>query len=290
MICAVVDGSAGIRGSVLDMTSVQVGSPTPDAHPVPPLDGVLALVEGSGGQARSLFARDVQTFLASPEQGLSADIDAVRGADASSAALAGLSPSSLTVAAVAVSNHGCWAEVTRRADREAETCLVGLTYDVRDTVSRLVWLRAPLVPASSEVDDHSPGPDGRPVLERYLADLMSSKFREAALHFTLGTIYSHPPYAGGTERVLFQGREALRRGFVTERGPSPVRQIVTAFWQRGARVFVEGVIEGIPNGGTFFSTGQITPEGEIARYVAFYSGRRIPTGNRPGLAHKTELM
>ena len=84
-------------------------------------------------------------------------------------------------------------------------------------------------------------------------------FREAASHFTVDTIYSHPPYAGGTERVLFRGREALCRGFVTERGPSPVRQIVTAFWQRGTRVFVEGVIEGIPNGGTFFSTGQMTP-------------------------------
>ncbi len=41
-------------------------------------------------------------------------------------------------------------------------------------------------------------------------------------------------------------------------------------------MFVEGVIEGIPDGGTFFSTAQITPEGEIARYVAFYSATRIP--------------
>jgi hypothetical protein len=40
-------------------------------------------------------------------------------------------------------------------------------------------------------------------------------------------------------------------------------------------VFVEGIIEGIPNGGTFFATGQMSPEGEIARYVAFYSATRI---------------
>jgi hypothetical protein len=39
---------------------------------------------------------------------------------------------------------------------------------------------------------------------------------------------------------------------------------------------IEGVIEGIPDCGTFFSTAQITPEGEIARYVAFYSATRIP--------------
>ena len=88
---------------------------------------------------------------------------------------------------------------------------------------------------------------------------MSSRFREAASHFTLDTIYSHPPYAGGRQRVLFRGREALRRGFVIERGPSPARQVITGFWQRGARVFVEGVIEGIPDGGTFFSTAQISP-------------------------------
>jgi hypothetical protein len=42
-------------------------------------------------------------------------------------------------------------------------------------------------------------------------------------------------------------------------------------------VFIEGVIEGIPDGGTFFSTAQISPHGEIARYVAFYAARRIPS-------------
>ena len=260
------------------MTSVQSGgSATWGARAAPALAGVLALVEGSGGPAPSLLARDARTWIASPAQGLTAAIDAVRGADASAAALADLSPSSLTLVVAAMTNRACWAEVTRRADGEAETCLVGLSYDAGGGVSRLVWLRAPLVAASSEVDEQSAGPDGRPVLERYLADLMNSKFGEAASRFTVDTIYSHPPYAGGTERVLFRGRDALCRGFVTERGPSPVRQIVTAFWQRGTRVFVEGVIEGIPNGGTFFSTGQITPEGEIARYVAFYSATRIPT-------------
>ena len=140
-------------------------------------------------------------------------------------------------------------------------------------MSRLVWLRAPLVPAREAADA---APDGRPILERYFADLMSSRFREAAAHFSVDAIYSHPPYAGGTERVLFEGREALWRGFAVERGPSPVQQIITGFWQQGDRVFVEGVIEGIPDGGTFFSTAQISADGEIARYVAFYSATRIP--------------
>ena len=55
-----------------------------------------------------------------------------------------------------------------------------------------------------------------------------------------------------------------------------MRQVITALWQRHGRVFVEGVIEGIADGGSFFSTAEVTSVGEIARYVAFYSVRRIP--------------
>jgi hypothetical protein len=217
----------------------------------------------------------VQTWLAGPEQRLAA-VESVRGMDATAAALARLAPSTLAVAGAVCSGDACWAEITRRGAREPETCIVGVTCDAAGAVSRLVWLRAPFVPASEAVVDPSP-PDGRPILERYFSDLMRARFREAAAHFAPDTLYSHPPYAGGTERVLFRGREALWRGFVTERGASPVRQVITAFWQRRGRVFVEGVIDGIADGGTFFSTAQISSAGEIARYVAFYSQRRIPS-------------
>jgi hypothetical protein len=108
---------------------------------------------------------------------------------------------------------------------------------------------------------------------------MSSRFREAAAHFSADALYSHPPYAGGSERVLFTGREALWRGFEFERGPSPARQVITGFWQSGERVFIEGVVDGLPGGGTFFSTAQISSQGEIARYIAFYSATRIPSLN-----------
>jgi hypothetical protein len=256
------------------------GSSGPRDGLPPSLEGVLALAEGADGPAESFLAPDVQAWIASPEQGLTATIDAVRGTRASAEAVAHLSPSSLTVAAAVASDRACWAEVTCRVGGRPETCLAGLTYDSRFTVSRLIWLRAPLVPVC-EIDEETSAPDGRPVLERYFTDLMSSRFREAAAHFPSDTIYSHPPYAGGTERVLFHGREALWRGFVTERGPSPARQIITDCWQHGGRVFVEGVIEGIPDGGTFFSTAQITPQGEIARYVAFYSATRIPRATPP---------
>ena len=266
---------------MFDMTSVQAfgasgcGAGGGSTAPLPP---ALARVLTRSG---AVLAADVQTWLASPEQGLTARVDSIRGAGASVEALARVSPShpspsSLEAVGTVVSERAFWAEITGRGGAEPETGLLGLTYDGSGAVSRLIWLRAPLVPALAGAGEQSPAPDGRPVLERYFADLVSSRFREAASHFTADTIYSHPPYSGGTERVLFRGREALWRGFVTERGPSPARQIITGCWQRGGRVFVEGVIEGIPDGGTFCSTAQITPEGEIARYVAFYSATRIP--------------
>jgi hypothetical protein len=198
----------------------------------------------------------------------------VSGADATTRALAGLAPSSLTVVATVHSGLASWAEIARRGDAESETCIVGLTYDPDGRVSRLVWLCAPLVP-SRRLDAGSAAPDARPVLEGYFAALMDSRFRDAAAHFTADTLYSHPPYGGESERVLFHGRGALGHGFETERGPSPARQIITDLWQHGSRAFVEGIIEGIPHGGSFFSTAEITGEGEIARYVAFYSARRI---------------
>jgi SnoaL-like domain len=238
---------------------------------------VFALVEGSSHVLAGSLAPDVRTWLASPEQGLSAAIESVSGVEASCEALGRLAPSSLTVVASVQSARAYWAEITRHADADAETCLAGLSYQPGGRVSRVLWLRAPLVPPC-QLGSAERVSDARPVLEAYFEALMSSRFREAAAYFTADTLYSHPPYAGGTERVLFHGRDALAHGFETERGPSPTRQIITDLWQQGSRVFVEGVIEGIPDGGTFFSTAEISREGEIARYVAFYSATPIPRG------------
>jgi hypothetical protein len=245
------------------------------------LEDVLALVEGSTGPSRAFratghaLAPDVQTWLASPEQGIKAGIESLHGAEATIDALARLAPSALTVVGAVGSQDACWAEIERRGEGEPETCIAGMTYGATGCLTRLVWLRAPLVAGRAAIVAGA-APDGRAILKRYFADLTSSRFREAAAKFSVDTLYSHPPYAGGTERVLLEGREALWRGFVELRGPSPVRQIITGFWQQAERMFVEGVIEGIPNGGSFFATGQISPEGEITRYVAFYSGQRVP--------------
>jgi hypothetical protein len=204
-----------------------------------------------------------------------AAVDSVQGADATRETLARLATSTLTVAATVATDEVCWAEISRHADEDPETCIVGLTLDAGGLVRRLVLLRAPLVPAAA--GQATSAPCGRPILEAYFDDLMNSRFGEAAEHFSVDALYSHPPYAGGSERVLFGGRESLLRGFTVERGPSPARQVITGCWQRGDRVFIQGVVEGIPDGGSFFSTAQISSHGEIARYVAFYSASRIPS-------------
>ena len=111
------------------------------------LDGTLSVVEGSSTATGTFLAPDVQTWVASPEQAATADIEAVRGATQTNEALRRLAPSSLTVVAAVLAEDACWAEVSRVGDGEPETCVAGLTYDRERMVSRLVWLRAPLVPA-----------------------------------------------------------------------------------------------------------------------------------------------
>jgi hypothetical protein len=257
------------------MTSVLVSEPGA-------LVRVLRLMEGppsSEDPARttaSVLAPDVRAWLSDPEQGVAAVVDSVAGAEATRAALARLAPSELTVAAAVTSEESCWAEIARRGTEHPETCIVGLTCDATQLVRRLVLLRAPLVP-SPVADESTAVPSARPILEAYFDDLMNSRFQDAAAHFSADAIYSHPPYGGGAERVLFRGREAVWRGFAVERGPSPARQMIAGCWQRGDRVFIEGVVEGIPDGGSFVSTAQVSSQGEIARYVAFYSARRIPS-------------
>jgi hypothetical protein len=238
------------------------------------LRGLVAIAEEGHRADPGSLAADVRGWLASPQQSLSADVDTLRGRADTAAALGRLAPSALTVAATVPTPRGCWAEISRLADGGAETCVVGLTLGDRDDVVRLIWFRAPAVPTGPRVAGPPPA-DGRAVVESYFDALMHARFREAARHFAIDTIYSHPPYRPGAPRVLFRGRDALWRGFAQDRGPTPARQVVTGFWQREELFFVEGVIEGIPDGGTFVSAGRLTPAGAIARYVAFYSSQRI---------------
>src|SRR5829696_5323259 len=242
------------------------------------LRSILALAQGGADAAEEALAPSVGTWLASPAQGITASIDFVSGIEPTVAALFDLAPCTLTVMGAVVTPTVTWTEVGRRAGGVEETCVVALSHDARGLVTRLVWFRAPAVP-TSDLAAVADSPYGRPRIERYFAALVASDFPAAAAHFTVDTIYSHPPYGGRPERTLFRGRDALLDGLVHQRGSNPVRQVITGFWQERARIFVEGVVEGIPNGGTFVATAEMATEGEIARYVAFYTSRRIPPEN-----------
>jgi len=68
---------------------------------------VLALAEGTSEPAGSFLAPGVQIWLASPDHGLTAGVEAATGAVASAEVPAQLSPSSLTVVAAVGSEGGC---------------------------------------------------------------------------------------------------------------------------------------------------------------------------------------
>lgn len=103
------------------------------------LGNALAVAEGSRRSPGAWLAPDVKAWFASPQQGLVADIESLQGPDAVTDALGRLAPSALSVVGVVSADDACWAEITRRGDREpAETCVVGLTYDADGAVSRLV--------------------------------------------------------------------------------------------------------------------------------------------------------
>jgi hypothetical protein len=119
-----------------------------------------------------------------------------------------------------------------------------------------------------------PAQDAASVLDRYFRHLGASEFPEAVACFSPDVVYDHPPYRPGTPRAVFHGRAELLDGFVNVRGPTASRQVVVSSLQTGRDCFIEGVVDGIPNGGSFVSSLTLDAEGLIQRYVAFYSPSR----------------
>jgi hypothetical protein len=65
--------------------------------------------------------------------------------------------------------------------------------------------------------------DGLEFLERYLRHLIAGQLVEACECFSEDCLYSHPPYAPGTPRAEFRGRDELLNGFRRTRGPRSSR-------------------------------------------------------------------
>jgi hypothetical protein len=163
-----------------------------------------------------------------------------------------------------------------------ETVLLSAQTDGRGAVRRALRLAcAPLDPPVAHDGEGGRWPDARPVIETYLAHLRAAEFESAVGFFSPDCLYSHPPYRDGMGRVVYRGHDELLHGFVHDRGPSPVVQIVEAFVQRGPHALLEGVVEGIPNGGTFAASCSIDRDGRLSRYVAFYAATRVERADDP---------
>ena len=109
-------------------------------------------------------------------------------------------------------------------------------------------------------------------LQRYYHALDEGNMEAAAAQFASDAVYvrpGHEPGPGGLRPlVAVEGREAIRAWF-DERGQRSTRHVLTTALRDGARVFVEGFVEG--EGGPtqlFLATAVLADGGLIARYAA----------------------
>jgi hypothetical protein len=158
------------------------------------------------------------------------------------------------------------------------TLVASLQLDANGAIARCLSFRCPEVeppPTWGAGESARPGA-ARATLERYLRHLTAGEFAEACGCFSEDCLYSHPPYSPDAPRAEFRGRGELLAGFERTRGPRPGRPEILCCVQRGSECFIEGVVSGIPNGGSFVSSVLLDREGLIRRYVAFYSKSRVP--------------
>lgn len=227
------------------------------------------------GAASHQLAEGVVGVFADRTQGIQAQATITRGRAATAEQIAALAPCEMRVEAHLVRPTSWWGEVTRRTADDVETCVLCADLDGDGNVDRLLSFRCEVIPEGN-APLRSTAASGHDALQRYFSHLGADRFEEAVAVFTPDCIYSHPPYRGAPERVLFIGSAELLDGFRNVRGPSPVRNTITRLEQDGSVVFLEGVVDGIPNGGTFVSTARLSPPGLIQRYVAFYVSERLP--------------
>jgi ketosteroid isomerase-like protein len=131
-------------------------------------------------------------------------------------------------------------------------------------------------PTDPAASGDGPAPaDAAEVLHEYFDALDRGDFEGAADQFSADVVYSHPPYRhtgiDGNERVVFRGRDELLTAF-RARGKQSFDHAILASIQRGPHCLIEGVVQGLANGGTgsFVSSLTLDGDGRIQRYVSFY--------------------
>jgi hypothetical protein len=150
-----------------------------------------------------------------------------------------------------------------------------------DQVTRCLAFHCPPVEPSASWGSlaETTAGDALEMLQRYLHHLTAGELAEACECFSQDCLYSHPPYAPGTPRAEFRGREELLHGFRRTRGSRSSRPEIVCSVQVGADCFIEGVVENDAGPkGSFVSSASLDGDGLIRRYVAFYTSSRIPRG------------
>jgi len=221
----------------------------------------------------SAFTSDGVLAYARPDEDLVASRSLATGCDEIARALAERDSQAAQPLVCIVDGTDCLVE-----GRIGEASLAAsLQLDSDGAIERALWLSSALVEPSPTWAAGGTVLSGEagPILDRYFRHLQASEFREAVACFSDDCLYSHPPYAGCTARVEFRGHDELLDGLENKRGPSPVRQVVVSLAQRGPDCFLEGVVDGIPNGGSFLSSVSLAGDGRIRRYAAWYCAPRV---------------
>jgi SnoaL-like domain len=161
-------------------------------------------------------------------------------------------------------------DVYVEARAPSNTCAASFQLHADGTIAReLTFTCAPVAaPARWEARER---PAVRPLLDRYFSALNDGDFASAAEAFSADCLYVHPPYGPGEPLAEFHGRTELVELWPVRRGTARVQTTIERCVQSGNHAFVEGVAAG----GSFLSSMVLDPEGLIARYVAFFTPRRV---------------
>lgn len=202
-----------------------------------------------------------------------------RGADAIRRALASGGPRPEPVVCIH-DGSDCFVEGRLSTAAGArKTFVASLQLNAGGEIARFLSFHRPEVPASSPWSAGMEAPPARPVLDRYFHHLTAGEFRHASHCFSEDCVYSHPPYHQGAPHAEFRGRAELLAGF-EQRGMRPARPAIVRCLQRGPECFIEGVVDGVEDGGSFVSALSLDRDGRIRRYVAFYCAPRVPRRER----------
>lgn len=168
--------------------------------------------------------------------------------------------------------EGSWHD--RESDRVRGTFAVSIQLDGDGRITRyLAFACEPVVEPGPVAGER--GGDAAAVVHRYFSALADADFDAAAACFSERVVYSHPPYrAGGmsgSPRLVFSGRDELRRAFGT-RGRTSYRHHMDVCLQSGPHCLFELHIPDLPEGrtGSGVSSLSLDADGLIDRYVAFY--------------------